>query len=215
MSPRIEPQIPDVILERLALYHCLLQEWLISYRNKPITSKDIAEILGFTDETVRRDLSFLKKTGGKPGVGYDPQELYDILGKILDIEERLPIIFVGKLSLLESLTDVFNFVRFGFFIECIYSDHPDDVGKIYLGFKVKSLDELKPDDIPPNCRLAVVMVQNSFLNYTMKKLKEAGIKGILNFTPSVVNRFPEGIEGIQLRYPCYLKVLQHKTKEGR
>jgi hypothetical protein len=25
MAPIIEPQIPDVVLERLALYHCLLQ----------------------------------------------------------------------------------------------------------------------------------------------------------------------------------------------
>jgi len=212
MAPKFEPQIPEVILERLALYHCLLQEWLITNKNKPITSRDIAETLGFTDETVRRDLSFLKKTGGKPGVGYDPQELFEILGRILDIEDRLPVIFVGKLSLLESLTDVLNFARFGFFIEGVFSDQPDDVGKIYYGFKVRSLDELTAETVPPNCRLAVVMVQPSFLNYTMNRLKEAGIKGILNFTPSVVNTFPEGVAGIQLRYPCYLKILQHKTK---
>lgn len=215
MAAIIEPQIPDVVLERLALYHCFLQEWIMVNKDKPITSKEMAQILGLTDETVRRDLSFLSKTGGKPGVGYNVRELYELLSEKLNIEDRLPIIFVGNLNLLESLSDVLNFAKFGFFVEGVFSENPEDVGKLYYGIKVKALDELSKGSIPENCRLAVVMVHSQWLNYTFTKLKEAGIKGVLNFTPSVTTPFPEGMEGIQLRYPCYLKILQFKTLKSK
>lgn len=215
MAPVIEPQIPDVVLERLALYHCLLQEWLLIHKNRPITSREIAKILGFTDETVRRDLSFLSKSGGKPGVGYDVQELYDILSEKLAMEDRVPIVFVGSLDLIESLSSILNLDKFGFIVEAIFSENPEDVGKVYRGVKVLSLEEIKKDNLPEKCRLAVVITHSNWLNFTMNKLKEAGIKGILNLTPSVVTLFPDGVEGIQLRYPCYLKVLQFKTKSKK
>lgn len=211
MTPVIEPQIPDVVLERLALYHCFLQEWIMVNKDKPITSKEMAQILGLTDETVRRDLSFLSKTGGKPGVGYNVIELYELLSSKLKLEERLPIIFVGNLGLLEGLTDVLNFGKFGFVLEGVYSENPDDTGKLYYGLKVRPLEELTKDSIPSDCRLAVVMVHPQWLNFALNKLKEAGIKGVLNLTPSVVTPFPDGVDGIQIRYPCYLKVLQFKT----
>lgn len=212
MAPVFEPQIPDVVLERLALYHCLLQEWLLVNKNRPITSKEIAKILGFTDETVRRDLSFLSKSGGKPGVGYDVQELYEMLSEKLKMEDRVPVVFVGSLDLIESMSSILNLDKFGFVVEGIFSESPEDVGKVYRGIKVLSLDEINKENIPEGCRLAVVMTHANWLNFTMNKLKKAGVKGILNLTPSVITIFPEGTEGIQLRYPCYLKVLQFKTK---
>lgn len=215
MSPIIEPQIPDVVIERLALYHCFLQEWILIYKDKPITSKEIAQILGLTDETVRRDLSFLDKTGGKPGVGYDVKELYGLLSQKLNLEERLPIIFIGNLNLLKGLSDVLNFAKFGFVVEGVFSENPEDVGELYYGLKVLSIEELNRENLPENCRLAVVMVHQQWLNYTLNKLKEAGIKGVLNFTPSVTTPFPEGVTGIQLRYPCYLKILQYKTRKTK
>jgi redox-sensing transcriptional repressor len=215
MAPIIEPQIPDVVLERLALYHCLLQEWLLIHKNRPITSREIARILGFTDETVRRDLSFLSKSGGKPGVGYDVQELYDILSDKLAMEDRVPVVFVGSLDLIESLSSILNLDKFGFIVEAIFSENPEDVGKVYRGVKVLSLDEIKKENLPEKSRLAVVMTHSNWLNFTMSRLKEAGVKGILNLTPSVVTLFPDGVEGIQLRYPCYLKVLQFKTKSKK
>ncbi len=213
MSPKFEPQIPDVVLERLALYHCLLQEWILVNKNKPITSREIAKILGFTDETVRRDLSFLDKSSGKPGVGYDVFELYEKLSGKLGMEDRVSVVFAGTVDVIDSLSGILNLEKFGFVVEAIFSENPEDEGKIYRGIRVTSIDQISKDNIPDGSRLAVVVVHPSWLNFTMKKLNEAGIKGILNLTPSVVTIFPDGVEGIQLRYPCYLKVLQFKTKK--
>lgn len=209
---KIEPQIPEVVLERLSLYHCLLQDWIINNPNKSITSREIANILGFTDETVRRDLSFLSKTTGKPGVGYDAFELYQLLSQKLKLKDRVPIVFVGSLSLLESLSEIFNFSKYGFYVEAVFSEKPEDSGKLYFGQKVKLISEIDSASISPECELAVVLVHPHWLQYALEKLKEAGIKGVLNFTPSVSTPFPEGITGVQLRYPCYLKMLQMKVK---
>lgn len=208
-----EPRIPDIVLERLALYHCLLQEWILTKRKQPVTSKEISRILGLTDETVRRDLSFLSQSGGKPGVGYDVEELFQIIGEKLSMEDRVPIVVVGSIEVLDTLLSIFELEKFGFIVEAVFSENPEDKGKAYRGVRIKSLDEIDADNIPEGCRLAVVMTHKNWANYSIEKLHQAGIKGVLNLTPMVVSTFPEGMEGIQLRYPCYLKVLLFKTSD--
>lgn len=208
---KIKPQIPLVVLERLALYHFLLQDWIISGRTEPVTSKEISICLNLTDETVRRDLSFLDTNTGKPGVGYDPNDLFNVIGDRLALEARMPVIIVGSARMVDALLSIFSLEKFGFVPEGFFSENPGDSGKLFRGFKIKLLSELTKENIPPNVRLGIIATHPDWTQFTIDTLARAGIKGILNITPTVVTKIPKGVELIQLRYPCYLKILAFKT----
>lgn len=204
-------RIPEVVLERLALYHCLLQDWIISGRTEPVTSKEISQALNLTDETVRRDLSFLESSTGKPGVGYEINELFEIIGEKLSMESRLPVVIIGSLKMVDALLGIFSLEKFGFSPEGFFSENPNDMGRLFRGFRVKSLLSLSRDELPANVRLAVVATSPEWTQHAIDKAAECGIRGILNLTPMVVSKIPRGVELIQLRYPCYLKILAYKT----
>jgi redox-sensing transcriptional repressor len=215
---KLRPPIPEVVLERLALYHCLLQDWLISGRTEPVTSREISQALNLTDETVRRDLSFLETSTGKPGVGYEINELFEVIGEKLAMESRLPVLFIGSLRMVDALLGIFSLEKFGFTPEGFFSENPGDAGKLFRGFRVKSLLSLSKDEIPRGVRLAIIATSPEWTQHAIEKAAECGIKGILNLTPMVVSKIPRGVELVQLRYPCYLKILAYKTnpqaKEG-
>lgn len=208
---KIKTEIPEVVIERLVLYHCLLQDWIISGRTEAVTSKEISTALNLTDETVRRDISFLDASTGTPGVGYDLNELFEDISNKISVESRIPVIFVGSLKMMDALLGIFNLEKFGFVAEGFYSENPNDIGRLFRGFKIKALDDLNQDEISKNIRLAVVATQPEWVQYSIEMLSKKGITGILNLTPMVVSKAPEGVHLIQLRYPCYLKILAFKT----
>ncbi len=211
---RLTIDAPDVVLERLALYHCLLQEWLLGGRTKPITSRELAVALGLTDETVRRDLSFLKARGGKPGVGYDPRDLFGIIGKRLQMETRVPVLIVGSARIVEALFTIFSLEKFGFVAEAFYSENPQDAGKLFRGTEVRQLTTL-PDHLGEHeAKLALLATHPDWTQYAIDALGGVGIKGILNLTPMVIANAPAGVDLMQLRYPCYLKVLAFKASQN-
>lgn len=208
---KIQPQIPEIVLERLALYHCLLQEWIISRRTGSVTSKEISSILNLTDETVRRDLSFLDKSGGRPGVGYSIEELYKLLSDKLQMEPRVPVVVVGSVKTVEALLSIFNFEKFGFSPEGFFSENPNDEGRFFRGYTFYSIQNINGENIPDRARIALLATHPDWTQLAIDKLSEVGIKGILNLTPMIAAKYPDSVESIQLRYPCYLKVLLFKT----
>ena len=68
---------PKATLERLKMYHALLQEEKSEY----ISSEEIARKLSIKPEQVRKDISYLDYSG-KPKVGYHISSLVDALDEL-------------------------------------------------------------------------------------------------------------------------------------
>ena len=122
-----DPVVSSASVMRLSRYHCLLGEILRSGDTRRITSGEIAEELGVSNETVRRDLSYVD-VAGRPGAGYDPGTLYEALESFLGLSADYPFVAVGSRSMLESLEVIFPAAQFGMRPVAYFSDRPEDVG---------------------------------------------------------------------------------------
>src|SRR5215467_8112654 len=79
-----QPDIPDIVVRRLPIYHRTLQDFL-DEGHTSVSSSDLADRIGVTAAQIRRDLSNFGKFG-KQGKGYDVRHLVQQIATILRID---------------------------------------------------------------------------------------------------------------------------------
>ena len=92
-KPALEPDIPDIVVRRLPIYHRTLQRFLDEGLTS-VSSSDLAERIGVTAAQIRRDLSNFGKFG-KQGKGYDIQHLLREIAGILRINTEWQVALCG------------------------------------------------------------------------------------------------------------------------
>lgn len=68
-------------------------------------------------------------------------------------------------------------------ISCAFDINPEITGKITQGVPVYSMDEMKQQIADQQIRIAILTVPQATAQNTADEMIEAGIKGIMNFTP--------------------------------
>ncbi|MHB8841556.1 MAG: winged-helix domain-containing protein [Candidatus Aquicultor sp.] len=202
---------PAAVLHRLALYHCLLTDWLLAGKKGAITSKEIASALGLNEVTVRNDLSFMSETPGKRGVGYSIDGLRQMLGEFLALPSFAPVAFVGSAKVISSLFSFFLVEKYGFISAAFFSEDPNDRGAVINGREVQPVEAVSSELSAMGIKVAVVVTHPSWVQHSINLLAQAGVKGILVLTPSVIIEAPEGVYVTQIRIPCDLKSLFHRV----
>jgi len=202
---------PPAVLHRLALYHCLLTDWLLAGKKGAITSKEIASALGLNEVTVRNDLSFINEAPGKRGVGYSIDGLRQMLGDFLSLPPFAPVAYIGSAKVIDSLFSFFLVEKYGFISSAFFSEDPNDRGAVINGLEVQPIEAVVSQLSNSDIKVAVVVTHPSWVQHSINLLAEAGIKGILVLTPSVVIEAPEGVHVTQIRIPCDLKSLFHRV----
>jgi redox-sensing transcriptional repressor len=197
---------PEATLYRLSLYHCYLGELMRVGAPTRVTSRHLAEELSITEETVRRDISFMGEIG-RPGAGYETQTLYSALTEFLGLSEEYPIAKVGTVAMLEALEVVFPADRYGVKPVAYFSEEPHDVGKVVGGITVQHLSEIPRLDPDLGVSVALVACSPGWAQLTVDLLVQGGISGILMLTPMIRLRRPENVNITQIRMPCDLKSL--------
>src|SRR5947209_19457500 len=97
-KPVPEPDIPDIVVRRLPIYHRTLQGFLDEGLTS-VSSSDLAERIGVTAAQIRRDLSNFGKFGTQ-GKGYDIHYLVQHIASILRIttESSAALCGLGRLG---------------------------------------------------------------------------------------------------------------------
>ncbi len=101
-------RISMAVIRRLPKYHRYLKD-LLERDIKRISSKELSDIIGFTASQIRQDLGF-----GQQGYGYNVEELYKEIGKILGLDKNYKIIIIGAGNLGQALANYTNFQKEGF-----------------------------------------------------------------------------------------------------
>lgn len=199
--------VSDATVYRMALYHCFLGELL---RSEPlparIRSRQLAEDLGIKEETVRRDLSYVGGVG-RPGAGYDAQELFDALQRFLGLSDEYPIVRIGTAQMLGALDVVFPAESYGVLPVAYFSELDSDVGSEVRGIKIQPLSDLSSLDPNLGVSVALVACAPAFVQETLYPLDKAGVSGVLLLTPSIRLEKPEGMNVTHVRMPCDIKSL--------
>ncbi len=182
----IRPElIPDPTVRRLSLYLRQL-EYLIEAGKSTVNSKQLGDSLGMTDAQVRKDLAYFG-TFGHPGVGYNIADLMSRIKHLLGTDKLWNVVLVGVGNLGRALLSYGGFGAKNLQIISAFDTDPAKIGQTIGTIPVHSMDELKTVAANENCRLAIMTVPNPQAQAVANALVAAGIKGILNFSPTSIS----------------------------
>jgi len=182
--------------------------------SKRVTSRELADELGLSEETVRHDLKVID-IEGRPGAGYDLGDLYEALQTYLELSDSHPFAAVGNADVLRGLTVTFPAENFGMKPGAYYSDRAEDIGQVVDGIEIEDIADAAESLRAAGISVAVVACSPEAVDSVLDKLAEGGVGGVLMLTPALRPRHPEGMNVTYFRIPCALKSLASAAALGQ
>jgi redox-sensing transcriptional repressor len=187
-SARLE--IPRKAIYRLSVYFRGLQR-LRANGIQTVSSEALAKAAGVKPTQLRKDLTYFGQFGTR-GLGYDVNELAQMISDLLGTTSLQPVILVGVGNLGLALLSYRGFEKEGFEIVAAFDIDPsrrrerDNVIPIY------GLDALSTVVSGKNIKMAILTVPGAAAQEAANTLVAAGITGILNFAPLTL-QIPEPV----------------------
>lgn len=176
-----DKKIPKATAKRLPLYYRYLQ-YLFSSGKKKVSSADLSEAVKIDSATIRRDFSYFGALG-KRGYGYDVEDLMNFFSKQLNQEQLTNVALVGVGHLGQALLN-YNFQgQNNIRISAGFDVDEKIANTIMEGVPIYHTDELSDQISAQQFEVAIIAVPGQYGQDIADKLVEAGIKGIMNFTP--------------------------------
>ena len=149
-----------------------------------VSSRNLAELLGVNAWQIRKDFSYFGDFGTR-GVGYEIKTLTSQIKKILrlDIARKIAVVGIGNLG--SAVLAYRGFRIYGFDIAAAFDNDARKIGKKIGNVEVEdvaNVGTLRRRKID----LAIITLPQDAAQATTDKLVEAGIKGILNFSPCYI-----------------------------
>jgi redox-sensing transcriptional repressor len=182
--------LPHKTIERLSQYRRALLLCLENGKTH-IFSHEIAKIQHITPVQVRRDLMLIGYSGTLRK-GYNIQELIDLIGTIVDSELGINVGIVGMGNLGRALIKYISGKRHKLTIVAGFDSNPEKIGSTISGIECYSIDKMTEIISEQHIKIGIITVPAVNTKEIADKLVEAGVKGILNYTPKPIN-VPDGI----------------------
>ncbi|CUD14297.1 redox-sensing transcriptional repressor Rex [Staphylococcus aureus] len=183
MSDQVK--IPRATLKRLPLYY----RFVSSLKSKGIdrvNSKAISDALQIDSATIRRDFSYFGELG-KKGYGYNIDSLLDFFKSELSESDMIKIAIVGVGNLGKALL-TYNFsIHDDMTITEAFDVKEDVIGQKIGNVIVKDNDELITTLKKEEIDVVILTTPERVAQKVVDELVQAGVKGILNFTPGRIN----------------------------
>ncbi|HDA0383975.1 MAG: redox-sensing transcriptional repressor Rex [Staphylococcus aureus] len=183
MSDQVK--IPRATLKRLPLYY----RFVSSLKSKGIdrvNSKAISDALQIDSATIRRDFSYFGELG-KKGYGYNIDSLLDFFKSELSESDMIKIAIVGVGNLGKALL-TYNFsIHDDMTITEAFDVKEDVIGQKIGNVIVKDNDELITTLKKEEIDVVILTTPERVAQKIADELVQAGVKGILNFTPGRIN----------------------------
>ena len=160
-----------------------------------ISSTGIGRMLGVAAHTVRKDLNYLGEIGNT-GSGYDIGRLEGHLAQALGFAQVRKACIVGLGRLGSALLEYDRFGPCGFSIEAGFDANINRIETIKTDIKVYPAYEMADVVRRKAIELALVAVPAAAAQDVANALINGGIRGIVNFTPVVID---VGISDIVVR----------------
>ncbi len=181
--PRETPKIPNATISRLVTYLRILESLEERGVNRT-SSEQLAEEAQVTAFQVRKDLAYFGSYGTR-GVGYTVQVLKRELRQILGLNRKWGLCIVGMGRLGQALADYPGFGE-TFELRAFFDVDPEKVGQRIRGIEVQHLNDLARTVAEQHIEVGLVTVPAEAAQVVADRLVEAGVRGILNFAPVVL-----------------------------
>lgn len=169
------------VIRRLPKYHRYLKD-LLDRDVTRISSKELSKIIGFTASQIRQDLNNFGGFG-QQGYGYNVEDLYTEIGKILGLNKEYKTVIVGAGNLGQALANYSNFERFGFRLQGMFDKNPKMIGLRISDTVVHDVDELESFIVNNNIEIVYLCTNRDSAQILADRIIGTGIKAIWNFTP--------------------------------
>ena len=184
-------KLPESTIERLSLIY----EFCIKLKEKEIlriSSAGIGEALGIPAHTIRKDLNYLGEIGDT-GSGYDVPRLELHLAESLGftIKRKACVVGLGRLG--SALLEYSSFGPDTFSIEAGFDSSINRLETIKTKIPLFPAYEIPEIVRRKQIEMALLTVPAPVAGETAELLARGGIRGIINFAPTVVNPDPETV----------------------
>jgi len=199
-----EPRLSRASVNRFSLYLRHLER-LAQEGVQKVSSGQLGDALGINDAQVRKDLAYLGNLG-QPGIGYHAPELITALRHRLGIDRPWSAVLVGVGNLARALLRYRGFEEQGFRFVALFDADPQKVGQQVDGLVIRGPDEMPAVVAATGAELGVVTVPAAAAQTVADALVAAGIRGILNFAPTIL-RLPPGVSLVAVDLAVQLEQL--------
>ena len=175
--------IPRATAKRLSLYYRIFKRFNAE-KIERANSKQIAEAIGIDSATVRRDFSYFGELGRR-GFGYDVKKLMNFFADLLNDNSITNVAIVGIGNMGSALLHYRFHERNKMKIVMAFdTDDHELVGtKSKDGIPIHGISSLKEKLEGKEIQTAILTVPSVKSQEVADLLVEAGIKGILSFSP--------------------------------
>ena len=149
---------------------------------KNISSTEIATILRLNPIQVRKDLALVSRTDGKPGVGFNTQELIQDLEEALNLNNITDAVIIGAGKLGQALLNYKGFEKNLNILMAFDNDkNKCDNKKIFF------IDKMEKKIIENNVQIGIITVPKENAQNVCDIMIKSGIKAIWNFAHTDLN----------------------------
>jgi redox-sensing transcriptional repressor len=199
-----DPRPSRACVGRLSLYLRRL-EGLLRNGTTRVSSSMLGDSLGVTDAKVRKDLAYLGNLG-QPGIGYAAPELISAIRRALGIDREWSVALVGVGNLARALLRYHGFLERGFRIVALFDTDPAKIGQRVDDLEINPPERIADVVAATGAELGVLSVPAASAQSVAEALAGAGIRGLLNFAPSVL-RLPARVSVVNVDLTVQLEQL--------
>jgi redox-sensing transcriptional repressor len=184
------PEIPRKTIYRLSLYLRCLQR-LKSNAIRTVSSEALARAAGVKSTQLRKDVTYFGQFGTR-GLGYDVEQLATMIADLLGTTRLQPVVLVGAGHLGMALLSYRGFEQEGFEIAAAFDLDTARQRNKKLSQPVLGMDKLPEFIREHGVKMAILTVPATVAQEVTNILVQAGVEGILNFAP-IVLQVPEEV----------------------
>ncbi|MDO8587163.1 MAG: redox-sensing transcriptional repressor Rex [Armatimonadota bacterium] len=180
---------PVPTLERLATYLTHLTE-LNTRGVDMISSADMETRTGINAAQFRKDLSYFGEFG-RPGIGYNVEDLVRRIARILKVEREQRVLLVGAGNLGSAIAGYPGLRAQNFHIVAAFDNNFSKIGRRLWDLDIYDTAELVSRNAELQAKLAIIAVPANAAQGVADLLVEAQVKAILNFAPATLKLPPD------------------------
>ena len=210
-------EIPKKAIYRLSIYQRCLSK-LQENGMETVSSSALAGAAGVKPAQLRKDLTYFGQFGTR-GLGYSVEELRDAIRDVLGREHLQPVVMVGAGNLGVALLRYRGFEKEGFEVVAAFDAEPELVIKRGVSVPVHGQDEVVSFISDHGVKLVILCVPGGVAQEVTNELVEAGVQGILNFSPTLLE-VPEPVMvnnvdlALELENLSYFVTQSEEDEEG-
>ncbi len=176
----IKEEISIPVIKRLPRYYRFLKS-LKDNGIVRISSKELANRMGFTASQVRHDFNCFGGFG-QQGYGYNVPELHTKIGEILGLGVERKTILIGAGNLGKAVCNKIFGVNSGFKLIGIFDKNEAICGNMIKGIPVRNIEYIENFCIDNSPACAVICIPSNDMKELTDLLINLGVKSFWNFS---------------------------------